>query len=68
MGGRVRHRCLRVPQPRFVLTETAFQLRSFYMAWILAYIGLPSIGGMVGFLKLLTSLSKEVAAMVGGKN
>ena len=53
-------------QFRFVLTDAAFELRSLCMAWIVAYIGLPSIGGIAGFFKLSTSLLMEVTAMVGG--
>ena len=49
VGERVRQRCLRVPQTRFVLTDAAFELRSSCMAWIGAYVGSPSIGGIVGF-------------------
>ena len=55
-----------MPQPRFVLTDAAFEFRSSFMAWIVAYIGLPSISGIVGFSKLLASLLTEVAAMGGG--
>ena len=65
MGERARHRCLSVPQTRFVLTDDIFMLRILCMAWIMAYVGLPSIGGMVGFSKLSTSLLAEGDAMVG---
>ena len=33
----------------------------------MAYVGSLSIGGMLGFSKLLTSLSTEGATMVGGE-
>ena len=54
-----------MPQLRFVLTDAAFELRRLYMARIVAYVGLPLIGGMVGFLRISVSLLTEVAAMVG---
>ena len=49
VGERVMQRCPSVPQLRFVLTNSAFGLRTLCMAWIVAYAGSPSIGGMVGF-------------------
>ena len=55
-----------MPQLRFVLTDAAFELGSSCIAWIVAYVGPPSIGGIVGILKLSMILSTEVAAMVGG--
>ena len=61
------HKCSRVPQPRLVLADTAFEFRSSYIAWSMAYVGFPSIGGMLGFLKLYTSFSIDGAAMVGVK-
>ena len=33
--------------------------------WIVVYVGLLSISGIMGFWKLPTSLSTEVSAMVG---
>ena len=68
VGKRIRQRCPSVPQPRYVLTDAAFESRSSCMAWMVAYVGSPSIGGMVGFSKLYTGLSTERAAMVGVKN
>ena len=56
-----------MPQPKFVLIDAMFELRSSCMAWIVVYVGLSSIGGIVGFSKLLTSLSMDVAAMVAGE-
>ena len=56
VGERVRQSFLSVPQPRFVLTDAVFELRSLCMVWIVAYVGSSSIGGMVGILKLSTSL------------
>ena len=49
-----------------VLEDAAFKLRSSWREWIVEYMGLPLIGGIGVFLKLLASLSTEVAAMVGG--
>ena len=66
MGERGRQRCPSVLQRRFVLNDTSFELRSLCIAWIGENLGSPSIGRMVGFLKLSTRLLKEVAAMVGG--
>ena len=54
-----------MPQLRFVLTDAAFELSRLYMERIVAYVGLPLIGGMVGFLRISVSLLTEVAAMVG---
>ena len=68
VGGRVRKRCSSISQPGFVLTDFAFEFTSLCMAWIVAYIGFPSISGIAGFSKLSMSLSTEVAAIVGGKN
>ena len=67
-GGEARHMCPSVPQPRLVLTDAAFELRSLFIALSVAYVGSPSIGGMVGFSKLSTSLSTERAVMVGVNN
>ena len=66
MGEGVRQRYLSVTQPRFLLTDAVFKLGSSYTAWIMAYFGLPLIGGIVDVSKLLTSLLTGVAAMVGG--
>ena len=63
----MRQRCPSLTQPRFVLRDATFELRRLCMAWIMAYIDLALIGGIVGFLKLSTSLLTEVATMVGGK-
>ena len=67
VGERARHRCVRVLQLRLVLTGAAFEFRSSCIAWSVAYVGLLSIGGMLGFLKLSMSLLTEGAAMVGVK-
>ena len=67
VGERVRQRCSRVPHPRLVVTDAKFEFRSSCIAWSVAYVGLPLIGGMLGFLKLSTSLSMEGAAMMGVK-
>ena len=56
-----------MPQPRLVVTEATFKFRSLCIAWIAAYVGSPSIGGMLVFSKLSTSLSTEGANMVGVK-
>ena len=56
-----------VSQPRFVLMDSVSELRSLYMVWIVKYVDLPSIGGIVSFSKLLTILSMEVSALVGGR-
>ena len=67
MGERVRHKWPRVPQPRLVETDAALNFRSSCIARSVDYVGSPSIGGMLGFLKLSASLSTEGAAMVGGE-
>ena len=41
VGERVRHRCQRVPQPRLVVTDAAFELRILCIAWSVAYVGSP---------------------------
>ena len=56
-----------MPQPSFVLIDAVFELRISCMAWIVAYVGFPSISEIVVFLKLSTRISTEVAAMVGGR-
>ena len=66
VGESVRQICSSVTHPRFVFTDTAFELRSFCMAWIVVYVISPSIGRIVGFSKLWTSLLIEVTAMGGG--
>ena len=67
MGERLRHRFLRVLQPRLVLTDAAFEFRSSCIAWSLSYVGSLSIGGMLGFSNFSTSLSTEGSAIVGVK-
>ena len=63
------HRFPSVPHPRLVLTDAAFELRSSWREWIVAYVVLPSIGRIVGFSNLLTILTTEADATVGmGKN
>ena len=64
---RLRHRCLRVPQPVLVVTDAAFKFRSSCIVYGMVYVGFPSIGGMLGFLKLSTSFPTEGAATVGVK-
>ena len=66
MGERARHKWPRVPLPRLVATDAALELRSSCIPCSVVYVGLPSIGGMCGFLKLLTSLLTVGDAMVGG--
>ena len=66
VGERVRQKCMSVPQPKFVLTDAAFEFRSACMAWIVTYVGLPLIGRIMGFSNLSTSISTELAVMVGG--
>ena len=67
VGERVSHMCPRVPHPRLVLTDAAFEFRSSCIAWSVVYVGSQLIGGMLGFSKLSTSLSTEGDAMVGVK-
>ena len=55
-----------MPHPRLVLTNATFVWRRSCREWILAYMCLSSIGGIMVLLKLLTSLLTEVASMVGG--
>ena len=56
MGERVRQKYMSVPQPKFLLTDAVFKLRSSCKAWIVVYIGSPLIGGMVGFFEALDKL------------
>ena len=62
----MRHRCPRGTHPRLVLTYAVFALRSSWREWTVAYVSLPSIGGIVMFLKLSANLLTEASAMVGG--
>ena len=64
---RVIQRFPSVSQPRFMLMDAVSELMSLCMVWIVEYIDSPSIGGIVSFLKLLTILSMEVSALVGGR-
>ena len=41
VGDRVSHRCPSMPHPMLVLTDAAFELRSSWREWIMAYMGLP---------------------------
>ena len=43
------------------LIDAVFKFRISWRDWIVAYVGSPSIGGFVEFLKLSTILSMEVA-------
>ena len=67
VGERVRHMWPRVSQPRLMVTDAALEFRSLYIACSAAYVSSPSIRGMLGFLKLSTSLSTEGAALAGGE-
>ena len=49
-------KCPRVLQLRLVVTDAVFEFRSSCIAWSVAYVGSPSIGGMMGFPKLSASL------------
>ena len=55
VGGRVRDMCPSVLNPRLVLTDATFELRSLWRKWTVTYVRLPSISGIVEFLKILTS-------------
>ena len=66
VGERFRQRFPSMPYSRFVVTDTSFELKSLCMVWIVAYVGFLSIGGILRIWMLLTGLSTEVAAMVGG--
>ena len=67
VGERLRHKWPRVPQPRLVVTDAAFNFKSLCIAWSVTYVGSQSINGMLGFSKLSTSLLTEGAATVGVK-
>ena len=67
VGERLGRRFSIVPHIILVMTDAAFELRRSLRELIMAYVGSPSIGGIVRVLKLLASLSTEVAVIVVSK-
>ena len=66
VGGGMRHKWPRFPQPRLVATDAALELRISCILCSVAYVGSPSIRGMCRFSELSESLSTVGASLVGG--
>ena len=54
----------RVPQPRFDWTEVAFELSIKLTSAMVLYVGVPTMGGIVGNGKPSTILSMAVGMLI----
>ena len=63
-GDTVSWRRPRVPQPRFDWTEAAFELSFKLNSAIVLYVGVPTMGGIVGNGKPSTILSMAVGMVI----
>ena len=63
-GDTVSWRRPRVPQPRLDLTEAAFELIFNLTSAMMLYVGVPTMGGIVGNGKPSTILSMAVGMVI----
>ena len=63
-GDTVSWRRPRVPQPRFDWTDSAFELSFKLTSAMVLYIGVPTMGGIVGNGKPSTILSMAVVMVI----
>ena len=63
-GDTVSWRRPRVPQPRLDWTEAAFESSFKLTSAMVLYVGVPTMGGVVGNVKLSTILSMAVGMVI----
>ena len=63
-GDTVSWRKLRAPQPRLDWTEAAFELSLKLTSAMVLYVGVPTMGGIVGNVKQSTIFSMAVGMVI----